>query len=195
MTTRLGTRSRVVIRPLIAPKQRAHTDAHRIGDYLRRVRVVDEEVTDEVGRQPEDRPDREVDVPRDDDERLSRAEQGDQRGSGEQLLDARPVGEGVVLPRGQHEHEDDRDDDAELAGPGHALEQPTRPLVGTRDGGGRGHVALPVSWPVAARMIDASSASARASSATSRPSRITRTRSAMPSTSGSSEEIIRTATP
>ena len=55
--------------------------------------------------------------------------------------------------------------------------------------------AAPLSWPVAARITESSSASARENSAVIRPSRMTRIRSAMPSTSGSSEEIISTARP
>ena len=68
-------------------------DAEDEADQDRRCRVVLEEVADDVGGQAEHRADRQVDVAGDDDHRLADAEQGDERGAGEQLLDAAAVGE------------------------------------------------------------------------------------------------------
>src|SRR6185437_731421 len=66
------------------------------------------------------------------------------------------------------------------------------------DGGtGRAHAACPrpERSPIIAAPTALGVASARGNSATMRPSRITSTRSLMPSTSGNSLEIIRIATP
>src|SRR5207237_2597975 len=103
----------------------------------------------------------------------------------------------VVRSCGDHDHGQDRQD-AQLADPEHDLGEvagapaarrrrlPLRALH--RDAHPPPSVAM---WPVAANMTVSSEASWRDSSAVSRPSCITSTRSAMPRTSGSSEEIIR----
>ena len=84
-------------------------------------------------------------------------------------------------------------DDAELAEPEHELDEPPRadsPAVRRLTGAVRprhalsrslrlGHAACASSWPVAAAMIVSSVASACANSAVSRPSRMTRMRSAI----------------
>ena len=66
---------------------------------------------------PEDRPDREVDVPGDDDDRLADREQRDDGGAREDLLDVRGAEEEMVVERGPADHDHEREDDAELSEP------------------------------------------------------------------------------
>ena len=99
------------------------------------------------------------------------AEQGDDRGARQQLLNARAVGEGVVLAASSRAKTmSDGDDDAQLAGPQRRFEQPARSRRRRRAracGRCRGHAALRRSWPVAARMMDC--LVARRSAAARRP--------------------------
>src|ERR1700745_2357293 len=94
--------------------------------------------------------------------------------------------------------DDEREDDAKLTEPQEQLGKHVRArgpaehvlaLLGQRR-----HAASSTS-PVAACMIASSVASARGNSRITRPSKSTTILSAIPSTSGSSDEIIRTATP
>ena len=68
-------------------------------DGERDVRVVHVQHAGRVGGDPEDRPDREVDVPGDDDDRLADREQRDDRGAREDLLEVRGAEEEVVVER------------------------------------------------------------------------------------------------
>src|SRR2546423_12782630 len=153
---------------------------------------------DRVRGDAEHRADREVDVSRDDDDGFADREQGDDRGAREQLLDARGAEEEVVVDRGRTDDDHQREDDAELP----EAEQKLRDVVRAHARPGdlllfceRRHTAASSTMPVAARMIASSSASARANSRITRPSKSTTMRSAIPSTSGSSDEIISPATP
>ncbi len=96
--------------------RRADDDAEGERDQDRRAGMVAEEHADRVGGQSEHRPERQVDVAGDDHHRLADAEEGDERGPGEQLLDARLVGEVRVLDRGQPEHDEQGEHEAGLAG-------------------------------------------------------------------------------
>src|ERR1019366_2839966 len=104
--------------------------------------------------------------------------------------------------RDQHQHAE-HGDDPERARAQHDVDEPARAgqrgllrrLLGGAHAGLTSTAAGTPACPVAAAMIASSEASACASSSTRRPSRMTRIRSATASTSGSSEEIISTATP
>ena len=146
-------------------------------------RMGAEEVGGDERRQADHRPDREIDVARQDDHRLAQREQGEDRRVHQDELDVREVDEARLDARG-HDHEQcQHRDDSELA---HAEDEVYEPpgIVGD-DGsrrragvGRRSHVAAASSWPVAAATIVSSDASACANSATILPSRITRMRSA-----------------
>src|SRR6185312_1231132 len=95
---------------------------------------------------------------------------------------------------GVHEADADRDDDedhdqAGLAEGGGPAQQRDRRARTARDDQLAGHRPAPVI--VAADITASGVASARSNSPLSRPSAITSTRSLMPSTSGSSDEISR----
>ena len=131
--------------------RRADDEAEGERDQDRRAGMVAEEHADRVGGQSEHRPDRQVDVARDDHHRLADAEQGDERGPGEQLLDARLVGEVGVLDRGQAEHDEQGEHQAGLAGAQQQLGA-VHPRRGAPQSEAR-RVTRPAPWPVAARMI------------------------------------------
>src|SRR6266511_3343359 len=164
-------------------------------------RVMPELVGRDERRQPHHGADRKVDVPRDDHHRLAEREQREDRGVLEDEVDLGPR-EVAGLDTRRHDDEDrERGDDAERAEAEDEVDEPARARAAggrqlARDRVDRGrHAALSASWPVAAATIFSSVASACASSATRRPSRMTMIRSATRSTSGSSDEIISTATP
>src|SRR3954454_10566071 len=180
------------------PEERAEEDAGGEGDGDRDV-VVGEEHAGRERADPEHRADGQVDVARDDDDRLADREQRDDRDVEQDVADVLRVEEARV--DGRRAQDDDREDadEARLAGADervHELAPAAARLLQRRRGGLglRAHAAAS-SCPVAARTTDSSSASSRVSSRTRRPSCMTSTRSAIPSTSGSSEEIISTATP
>ena len=93
-------------------------------------------------------------------------------------LDVREVDE-PRLDQRRHEHEErEHRDDPELAHAEDEVDEPPRVRrLGDRCGR-RGHAASSARCPVAAATIDSSEASAWANSSTSRPSRMTRMRSA-----------------
>src|SRR4051794_36592018 len=180
------------------PEERAEEDAGGEGDGDRDV-VVGEEHAGRERADPEHRADGQVDVARDDDDRLADREQRDDRDVEQDVADVLRVEEARV--DGRRAQDDDREDadEARLAGADERVDElasaAARLLERRRGGLGlRAHAAAS-SCPVAARTTDSSSASSRVSSRTRRPSCMTSTRSAMPSTSGSSEEIISTASP
>src|ERR1035437_9456806 len=149
-----------------------------------------------VGKECRSRCDWSSDVCSSDLQGLADAKQGDQRGATQQLLNAGYLGEGVVIQCRESEDHDDRHSDAELSGSHQRLQPAHRAIRPCRVGGGdQAHAPTAGDCPVAARMTESSSACARVNSAVMRPSRSTSTRSAMPRTSGSSEEIISTARP
>src|SRR3984957_14782101 len=158
-----------------------------------------EQVAHDERAQAESRPDRQVHVAGDEDHRLPDAEQRHQGRADQQLLDAAAAGEVVVLEGGDEEYHQHEGQGPGFPGSQGAREPgyPGRPhgRQGRHGRGRGGHAAACATWPVAARMILSSVASARANSPVSRPSWMTRMRSATPSTSGSSDEIISTAIP
>src|SRR6476646_2412315 len=161
------------------------------------MRMMRVEHADRIRRDSEHGADREVDVSCDDDDGLADREQRDDRSAREQLLDARGAEEEVIVDRGRADDDHEREDDAELA----EAQQKLRDMVRARARPAdlllfreRRHAASST-MPVAALMIESSPASARVNWRMTRPSKSTTTRSAMPSTSGSSDEIISTATP
>ena len=151
--------------------------------------MVAEEIGGQERRQAQHRADRQVDVAREDDHRLAEREQREDRRVDEDELDVREVEEARLDARG-HEHEqDEHGDDAELPQRGRRARRAGADRgEPRRRPGGVGAVAVMRrrlrGWPVAAATIDSSDASACANSATSRPSRMTRIRSASRSTSG-----------
>src|SRR5581483_7789912 len=174
----------------------AREEHHHDGDAVR----VAEQAGGQVRGQAEHRPDGQVHVAADHDHRLAEREQRENRGVEQDELDVDGADE-PGLDAGRHGDEDRQDDDdAGFPDLEDALGDPSRAAHSLRDllrlaGDDRLHRALASSWPVAAAMIFSSDASDWASSATRRPSRITRIRSLMCSTSGSSDEIIKIATP
>src|SRR4051812_2279298 len=149
------------------------------------------------GADPEGGADREVDVPRDDHQRLAGGDQDQDGGVQQQVLDALLGEEVAVADLGDDDHHQEDEQDGELAHLEDAVDEPGG--TGLRHLGGRGllgggdrHAAA---LPVAAAITVSSVASERGISAVRRPSCITSTRSAMPRISGRSEEIIRMATP
>src|SRR6185437_6869074 len=167
---------------------------HRNGD----ARVVFEEARRQVRRQADDRAHRQVHVPADDDHRLAEREQCEGGRVDQHELDVRGVQEAGLDARGDQDEQDEDHQDAGFPDPEDALGEAGVPraaclLLAAWQGGGA-HRA-PSCCPMAADMSASSEASAWLNSATSAPSRITRMRSLTPSTSGSSEEIIKMATP
>src|SRR5215472_846750 len=175
----------------------AREEDNRDGDTGR----VPEEVRRHIRRQAQYRADGQVHVPAYDHHRLAEREESVHGGVTEDELDVRLVDEPRLDARRDRDEHDQDGNDAGLPDPGNPLGELTR--AGSGGGAGRipalgqrcAHSACPWSWPVAAAMIFSSETSAWLNSAVSRPSRITRIRSPMRSTSGSSEEIIKTATP
>src|SRR4051794_8524774 len=181
-----------------------HPEEEDDGDRQRR--MVAQQRPGHEGAQREHRADREVDVARDEHERLTCREDGEDGRVEREVAQRVGVQEARLDDRGDGDEQRQRADDAHLADAEDDVGQPARAGAGLRrdraPAGRRGrrvdlgaHAAAASTRPVAARMMRSSSASARGISPVIRPSCITRTRSAMPSTSGSSEEIIRTAIP
>ncbi len=83
-------------------------------DRQRDVRMVHVQHAGRVGGDAEHRPDREVDVARNDDDRLADREQGDDRRARKNLLDVRRAEEEVVVDRRRADDDDQREHDAEL---------------------------------------------------------------------------------
>src|SRR5471032_54490 len=179
----------------------ADREAHDEHEHDRDAVVMPEEIGGEKGRQPQHGSDREIDVAGEHDHRLTQSEQGEDRRVDEDELDVRQVEE-PRLDRRRDEHEQrEHRDDPELPDAEDEIDESAR--VG-RFGKRRAprawverrrHAAAWSLCPVAAATIDSSDASPWANSATSRPSRMTRMRSARRSTSGSSDEMMRIATP
>src|SRR5829696_1386140 len=160
----------------------------------RHARVAGEQVAGHERGEPDDRADRQVDVARDDHQRLADGEDREDRSVEREVAQRRGLDEARLEDAGDGDQQRERDDDAELADAEDPLDEAPRALALERGGGG-GHAASASAVPVARRMMLSSVASARDSSPVRRPSCMTSTRSAMPSTSGSSLEIISTATP
>src|SRR4051795_6030186 len=175
------------------PAGRAHRDREHEHERQRHAGVLGEQVAGEEGGEPDDRADRQVDVARDDHERLADGEDREDRRVEREVAQRRRLDEARLEDAGDRDQQRERDDDAELADAEDAFDQAVGALA-LEGGGGGGHAAAST-WPVARRMTPSSSASARDNSPVSRPSCMTSTRSAMPSTSGSSLEIISTASP
>src|SRR5699024_5447005 len=97
----------------------------------------------------------------------------------------------LVAQGGDADHEHEGDEDAQFSCAAGLVD--LFGDLGFFDRGG-GHRAAPSAW-VAANMTFSDVASSRSISAVMRPSCMTRMRSAMPSTSGSSEEIMTMARP
>src|ERR1700761_6067295 len=168
-------------------------------DGDRDARVPREQVRRQVGGKSQHRADRQVHVPADHDHRLAKGEEREDGRVDQDELDVARVEEPVSHQRGDRDEDDEDGEDAGLANPGDALDQAhvsgftVAVLRAARGDHGPQRVAS--CWPMAAAMIVSSDASAWLNSAAIRPSRMTRMRSATPSTSGSSEEIMRPATP
>src|SRR4051794_20731817 len=175
------------------PAGGAHRDRQQEHQRQRHAGVLGEQVAGEEGGEPDDRADRQVDVARDDHERLADGEDREDRRVEREVAQRRRLDEARLEDAGDRDQQRERDDDAELADAEDALDQAVGALALER--GGRGGHAAASTWPGARRMTPSSSASARDNSPVSRPSCMTSTRSAMPSTSGSSLEIISTASP
>src|SRR4051794_7765419 len=179
-------------------EERAEQDPGGERDRDRDVVVGEQHAGQERG-DPEHRADRQIDVAGDDDDGLADREQRDDRDVEQDVADVLGVEEARVDRRRAEDHDREDADEAHLAGADQRVDELAAAAAlgghrGRRGLGLRAHAAVS-SCPVAARTTDSSSASSRESSRTSRPSCMTRTRSAMPSTSGSSLEIIRTARP
>src|SRR5262245_7145611 len=169
---------------------RAEGGGHDDGDRDGQARGGQEQAAGGEGGQSQHRSDRQVDVAGDDDDRLPDRGDGEDRGPEQQVLDALRGQEAWVGHGRDPDQQHEGGEDAELPG-----QEPSPRRL--RRGGGPtplfhqgGHA-----WPVAANITDSSVAPARGRVATRRPSCMTRTRSAMPSTSGSSLETMSTATP
>src|SRR3954470_18029267 len=176
------------------PARRAHQDRQQEHQRQGHARMLGEQVAGQEGGEPDDRADRQVDVARDDHERLADREDREDRRVEREVAQRGGLQEARLEDAGEGDPQRERDDDAELADAEDALDEAAGALALDGCGGGR-QAAASSTWPVASRITLSSSASARDSSPVRRPSCMTSTRSAMPSTSGSSLEIIRTATP
>src|SRR4051794_8675211 len=179
-------------------EERAEQDPGGERDRDRDVVVGEQDAGRERG-DAEHRADREVDVARDHDDRLADRQQRDDRDIEQDVADVLGVEEARVDRRRAEDDDREDADEADLARADERVDElaPAAAVLAHRRRRGlrlRAH-ATPSSWPVAARTTDSSSASSRGSSAVSRPSCMTSTRSAMPRTSGSSLEIISTARP
>src|SRR5262245_54970760 len=185
-------------RPLDDPPAEPDERRDQEDDDGRDVLVVDEHDAGRVGGDADDRADGQVHVAGDDDQRLPDGEQADDRGAGEDLLEARDLDEPWVLDRRRPDHERERHQDAELAEAQERLGDAVRAGALDRRGGclcGADARHAASAKPVAARMIDCSSASPRANSPDTRPSKSTHVRSALCRPPRSSQEITSTATP
>jgi hypothetical protein len=151
VTTRLGTQ--------------AGQEHDRDGD----ARVLAEQARGQVGRQPEDRPHRQVDVPADHHHRLAQRQQREDRGVDQHELDVRRAEEPVPDRRGNGDEHHQDHEDARFAQPEDPLGQPARPLPAGRAGPGassrplvaaagdhRPHHAAASCCPMAADMIASS---------------------------------------
>src|SRR5208282_4154809 len=141
------------------------------------------------------RADRDVDIAGYNDHRHAERCDGD-IGVAEQDVGEVAEGEKARIDEADDDGEpDDRHGEQRLLGG----ETPQRPAARARRANSRRSVHAASSMfgspPIIAAPTASDVACARSNSATSRPSRMTRTRSLMPSTSGSSLEIIRMATP
>src|SRR3954447_18561118 len=179
----------------------ADRDAQDDDERDRDARVVAEQGPDGQRGEAQDRADREVDVARDDDDRLPDGQHRDDRHVERDVAQVLAVEEAVVVERGADHEDRQHADQAQLAYAQQRVEHVAPLAAGARrrhrrrGGGVRDAHAATSACPVAARTTDSSVASSRESAAASRPSCMTSTRSAIPSTSGSSEEIISTARP
>src|SRR3954468_9503119 len=173
----------------------AERDAQDEDGHERHPRVLGEQVTGQEGGQAEHRALREVDVAGDDDQRLACGEDGEDRRVDREVAQRVRVDETRLQDRGHRDQDRQRDEDAELADTEHPLRQVARARALDGGDGFGAHAATSPTCPVARRITLSSSASARLSSPVRRPSCMTSTRSAMPRTSGSSLEIMSTATP
>ena len=177
-----GIRPYATITPLITPRKRADRHRHEHGDEATGAEVVAEHVTGDVGADPGDRPDGQVDVAGDDHQRLPG---GDHRRHGDTLR--HPVEEATRQVVVDEEAEaDERDDDEQQQ---RQLLDPFRADRGDREVG-----------PVMRRPLRPSPARDRPRRESKdrrgpRPSRITTTRSLIARTSGRSEEMTMTAMP
>jgi hypothetical protein len=80
------------------------------------VRVVGEEVPDDVGGQTQNRTNRKIDIASDNDQGLADGQDHHDRRPDKKLLNAQGVGEAVVVHGGYAEDGQDHDEDADLAG-------------------------------------------------------------------------------
>src|SRR3954454_2205584 len=188
---------------------RADRHAREYDEHDRCIRRLDQQRPRRVGGQTQHRADREVDVAGDDHDGLAGGEDGDDRGREEQVAEVLRRQEARVGDLRDHQQQEERSEDAHLPHRDEPLHERSPAAPGVRGGtrlrrnrgrlvrGRRAHGATAVRspWPVAASMTLSSSARARGMSSTRRPSCMTRTRSAMPSTSGSSLETMTTARP
>src|SRR5690606_34600336 len=171
--------------PVDQAEDRACRDGDQGDDGDRQVRRVEEQASGEGGGQAEHGTHGEVDVARDDDDRLPHGEHDEDRGREQQVAPPARAEQEARLDQGGHADDGEEcEGDTGLATAQEAHAAP--PSAGAPAPGAPG---------VAARMTASGVASARSSVAAMRPSRTTSTRSAMPSTSGSSDEIMRTASP
>ena len=81
------------------------------------MRVVHVEHTGRIRGDAEHRPDREVDVPGDDHDRLADCEQGDDRRARKDLLHVRRTEEVRIVDRRRGDDNDESENDAELTKP------------------------------------------------------------------------------
>src|SRR5207253_6101073 len=133
----------------------AETEAGEEYDRDRDAWKLAEHVAADVGGEPEDGADREIDVPRDHDHRLAEREQGEDRRVDQDEADVVEREEARLEGR-RHEHEDpERGEDAELAQPVDPLNEPASPEArGSGDSlRAHRHAAAASSWPVAAATI------------------------------------------
>src|SRR5262245_52987754 len=205
--------------PVYEAAECAEANPSQEGKDERGAWIGQEQLPGRERREPEDRADRKVHVSGDDDKCLADCEDRQDRCAKEQVSDALLGDEAGVFPGCACHQDGEGSEDPQFSSDKQAAHgadlAPVSTTRSTRRPAGRpsraearlGHclasappagepaAAPSCVCPVAANITDSSSACSRAISLTSRPSCMTRTRSAMPRTSGSSLETITTAMP
>ena len=109
-----GIRTRTISTPLTSPSSRAERERHHGPDERAREADVADRRPDQVGGEPEDRADAEVDLPGDDDERLADRNDHHERGVVRISVIIAGGAERGYAGLGDHRHEHDQGDQAGL---------------------------------------------------------------------------------
>src|SRR4051812_1938397 len=128
--------------PVEQPARRAQRDRQQEHQRQRHARMLGEQVAGQEGGEPDDRADREVDVARDDHERLADREDREDRRVEREDAQRGGLEEARLEDAGDGDQQRERDDDAELADAEDALDEAAGALALVRCGG-RGQAPAP----------------------------------------------------